>query len=138
MKQWLGRHIEHVAQQSSHVVNAGPDEAAGHLQPNALVGSAPNESVLYSPIPSRPYRRDPIGRNGSAMADLPAGLATPQTPRSVSRLAGVSPGFGAGVGVGDWPCARSPSVPIMALLQVQTHTLTSRAVRQCPVLCLPI
>ena len=95
---------------------AGASEAAGHLQPNGLAGSAPNDSVLYSPKPSKSYRRDLTGRSGPATADLPAGLATPQTPRSVSRLAGVSPGVGAGVG--PWPGARSPSVPIMALLQV--------------------
>ena len=124
----------HIEPNRHHVTTAGPAEAAGHLQPNALVGSAPNESVVYSPIPCRPYRRDPYpdGR----IADLPAGLATPQTPRSVSRLAGVSPG----VGVGDWPSTRSPSVPIMALLQVQTHTRTSsseysHAALRCAVLC---
>ena len=100
---------------------AGASEAAGHLQPNGLEGSAPSDSVLYSPKPSKPYRRDPTGKAGPTMADLPAGLATPQTPRSVSRLAGVSPGGGAGAG--PWPGARSPSVPIMALLQVTPQTL---------------
>lgn len=40
-------------------------------------------------------------------ASIGAGVSTPQTPRTMSRLAGVSPG--------GW--ARSPSVPIMAMLQ---------------------
>lgn len=97
--------------------HAGAGEAdaqgAGLLQANGLAGSAPNESVLFSPIARRPYTRDPNGR--TAAADLPAGLATPQTPRSVSRLAGISPG------AGPWPGARSPSVPIMTMLQVHHH-----------------
>ncbi len=92
---------------------ADAPQGAGLLQANSLAGSAPNESVLYSPIARRPYTRDPNGR--TAAADLPAGLATPQTPRSVSRLAGISPG------AGPWPGARSPSVPIMTMLQVRHH-----------------
>ncbi len=92
---------------------AAAPQGAGLLQANSLAGSAPNESILYSPIARRPYIRDPNGR--TAAADLPAGLATPQTPRSVSRLAGISPG------AGPWPGARSPSVPIMTMLQVRHH-----------------
>ena len=83
---------------------------AGQLHSSGLAGSAPNESTLYSPIARRPYSKDPSGR--TVMSDLPAGLATPHTPRSVSRLAGISPG------AGPWPGARSPSVPIMTMLQV--------------------
>ena len=93
-------------------------QGAGLLQTNSLAGSAPSESVLYSPIARRPYTRDPNGR--TAAADLPAGLATPQTPRSVSRLAGISPG------AGPWPGARSPSVPIMTMLQVRHHATQHR------------
>lgn len=100
-------------QVTKHAGEADAPQGAGLLQANSLAGSAPNESVLYSPIARRPYIRDPHGR--SAPADLPAGLATPQTPRSVSRLAGISPG------AGPWPGARSPSVPIMTMLQVQQH-----------------
>jgi len=70
-------------QVTKHAGEADAPQGAGLLQANSLAGSAPNESVLYSPIARRPYIRDPHGR--SAPADLPAGLATPQTPRSVSR-----------------------------------------------------
>lgn len=83
---------------------------AGPLQVNNLVGSAPDEPILYSPIACRPYSKDHNGR--TVAADLPAGLATPHTPRSVSRLAGISPE------AGPWPGVRSPSVPIMTMLQV--------------------
>ncbi|DBB07177.1 TPA: hypothetical protein ACH3X1_011744 [Trebouxia sp. C0004] len=101
--------MSQLAHNSSAARTLGADEGAGLLQANSLAGSAPNESVLYSPIARRPYTRNPNGR--TAAADLPAGLATPQTPRSVSRLAGISPG------PGPWPAARSPSVPIMTMLQ---------------------
>ena len=107
--------MTYLMKQQSYCDNAGASEAAGHLQPNGLPGSAASDSALYSPKPSKSYRRDPTGRTGPATADLPAGLATPQTPRSVSRLAGVS---SPGVRVGPWPGARSPSVPIMNMLQV--------------------